>query len=185
MHAIAHPPAGLFGVAFLQAMRRALPQLLIATIAAGLATYIAQSWVAPTYVAEARLVVSASNRAAVEAHVDALKSTAHANAVASELGLQNHPEFNTPGWVQTLLEALDVSRIWGDDQQAHPNERVLAGIQSKFEVAVDDREKGEIAVRFIATEPELAAKFVNRIVELYLESREAKEASGRPTGLEL
>ncbi len=139
MHAIAHPPAGLFGVAFLQAMRRALPQLLIATIAAGLATYIAQSWVAPTYVAEARLVVSASNRAAVEAHVDALKSSAPAIAVASELGLQDHPEFKTPGWVQTLLEALDVSRIWGDDEQAHPNERLLAGIQSKFEVAVDDR----------------------------------------------
>jgi hypothetical protein len=183
MHAIAHPPAGLFGVAFLQAMRRALPQLLIATIAAGLATYIAQSWVAPTYVAEARLVVSASNRAAVEAHVDALKSTALANAVASELGLQDHPEFNTPGWVQTLLEALDVSRIWGGDEQTHPNERVLAGIQSKFEVAVDDREKGEIAVRFIATEPELAAKLVNRIVELYLESREAREISGAADGI--
>jgi len=36
-----------------------------------------------------------------------------------------------------------------------------------------DREKGEIAIRFSAAEPELAANFVNRIVERYLQNHEA------------
>lgn len=173
MHAIAHPPAGLFGIAFLQAMRRAMPQLLIATIAAGIATYLAQSWLPPAYVAEARLVVNSPDRAAVDRHIEALNSPANLIATSIELGLQDHPEFNTRAPVQKLLDELGVSRISGDDEQAHPNEVLLSAIQSTFEVAAVDREKGEIAIRFSAAEPELAANFVNRIVERYLQNHEA------------
>src|SRR5690606_11881874 len=83
MRATTHPPVDLYGVAFLQAMRRKLPHLLLAAIVAGLATYVAQSWAGPHYVSEARISVAGADRAAaVTAHVRALQDRNRLLAVA-------------------------------------------------------------------------------------------------------
>lgn len=177
MHAITHPPAGLYGVAFLQAMRRALPHLLLATIVAGLATYVAQSWASPRYLAEARISVSGADpAAAVATHIRALDDRARLLSVASELGLRSRPELERQGGGQALLEQLGARHFW---ERHDADEALLAAVYERLTVVAGNRE-GEIAVRFASVDPELAAQFVNRLVELHVAG---KVSSARNSGI--
>ena len=178
MHPSIHPPSGLFGIVFLLAVRRSLPQLLLATIAAGLATYVAQSWLVPRYVAEAQLAVARTEpRAAADAHVRALKDPIRLFSVASELGLRDKPEFNGEERGSALLAQLGLSNLRPFEGLQDADERMLAAVYEKF-AATTGEEQGVIAVRLLSTDPQLAAKFVNRVVELYLASIWPAEAEG-------
>lgn len=161
MNTTTHPLAGLYGVAFLQAMRRAMPHLLLATIAVGLVTYVAQSWANPRYVAEARITVPA---ASVAAHAHAFEDRFRLLSVASELGLRKRFETMGQSWALLLLERLGLGRF-GISQEG--DERLLAAVYDRLTVVTGDR-SGDIAVRFASADPELAAQFVNRLVEHYL-----------------
>ena len=178
MHPSIHPPSSLFGIVFLLAVRRSLPQLLLATIAAGLATYMAQFWLAPSYVAEARLTIEgAPPRAAVEAHVRALKDPIRLFSVASELGLQNRAEFNGENRGPAFLAQLGLSNLHPFAGLQDADERMLAAVYEKFAAAPGD-EQGTIAVRLLSTDPRVAARFVNRLVELYLAGLWPEEVDG-------
>ncbi len=175
MHPTSHPSASLFGVAFLQAVRRALPQLLLATIAAGLATYLAQSWSTPRYVAEARIeVVGGEPGAAAEAHVRALKDPIRLFAVASELGLQDRSEFNGQDRASGPLARLGIGARRPLQGLRDADERLLAAVYERFAAAPAG--DGSIAVRLASADPKLAARFVNRVVEAYLAGMGSKTA---------
>jgi len=178
MHPSTHPPSSLFGMVFVLAVRRSLPQLLLVTIVAGLATYVAQSWIDPRYVAEARLAVEGTTPdAAAEAHARALKDPILLFSVASELGLQDRPEFSGKGQASTLLAQIGLSNLRPFEGLQDQDERMLAAVYEKFAATPADKQ-GVIAVRLLSTDPQLAAKFVNRLVELYLASLWPAEVSG-------
>ncbi len=166
----ANQTSGLFGIAFLQAVRRMLPQLLLATIAAGLATFLVQSWMSPRYVAEARLVAGEKSDAqnGLEAHLKNLKDPIRLFEVATELGLKRLPEFSGENRTVPVL-----SQFW--PEKSGPlqglrdlDERVLAAVYEKFSVSLGG--DGAIRVSFATSDPHLAARFVNRLVEVYLAS---------------
>lgn len=178
MHATTLPPTGLYGVAFLQAMRRALPHLLLATIVAGLATYIVQSWAGPHYVAEARIRVDGGDpAAAVTAHARALEGRNRLLSLAVELGLRDRPELTGRSEGRALLEQLGLGQFWA---RLNADERLLAAVVDRLTIAVQDH-KGEIAVRYASADPELAAQFVNRLVELHVADEAARSRSGSGT----
>lgn len=173
-----HQPSGLFGIAFLQAVRRVLPQLLLATIAAGLATFLAQSWITPRYVAEARLTVekAADARIGLDAHVSGLKDPIRLFEVATELGLKRLPEFTGARHSMPLLSRFGLSNSGPLQGLQDADERVLAAVYERFS-SVAGR-GGQIRVRFTTADPQLAARFVNRVVELYLAGLWPAETGG-------
>ncbi len=175
MHSSPQPPSNLFGIVFLQAVRRNLPLLLLATIIAGLATYFAQSWITPRYVAEARLALAEPvSREAAEAHIRGLKDPIGLFSAASELGLRNWPEFNE-GEGSGLLTQLSLSNQPSLAGLNEADERMLAAVYEKF-AAVRADGNGGIAVSLVASDPDLAASFVNWVVEHYI-SRLASNAT--------
>lgn len=173
-----YPPSGLFGIVFLQAVRRSLPQLLLGTIAAGIIMFLAQSWLTPRYVAEARVSVSGPEpRSLAEEHARAMRDPKRLLAIASELGLQNRPEFG--GKVDGLPALHGPFSIDGRDGlqgQRSADERVLAAIHDKFTATPAD--EGVIVVRLVSADPELAASFVNRAIEVYIAELRSHQADG-------
>ncbi|MCL4766888.1 MAG: hypothetical protein KJZ80_11680 [Hyphomicrobiaceae bacterium] len=179
MHSTTHASARPFGVAYLQAVRRGLPQLLLATIAAGLATYLAQSWIAPRYAAEARIeVAGVEPGSSADAHVRALKDPIRLFSVATELRLQDRPDFNGADQGSTLLGQLGISGRHPLQGLENADERLLAAVYERFAVAPAG--DGTVAVRLTSTDPQLAARFVNRLVEAYLAGLGAKSAGAAP-----
>src|SRR5690606_34510208 len=75
---------------------------------------------------------------------------------------------------EVLLDQLGIDRFW---KGRHPDERALAAVHGGLTVRPKGH-TGEIAVRFGSADPELAAQFVNRLVERYL----ASEAAGSTLG---
>jgi len=183
----ANQTSGLFGIAFLQAVRRLLPQLLLAMIAAGLATFLAQSWITPRYVAEARLLPDENSAAHsdLEAHLKALKDPIRLFEVATELGLKRVPEFS--GKKRGSIPIL--SQFWSDrsgplQRLQDQDERVLAAVYEKYSVSMAG--DGTIRVSFTASDPQLAARFVNRLVEVYLAglwSPQPSASESKPTSI--
>jgi len=100
--------------------------------------------------------------------------------VASELGLQNRPEFNSENTGSALLAQLGLSNQRPFQGLQDEDERLLAAVYQKFAAALTD--EGLIAVRLASADPQLAAKFVNRAVELYLAGLWSKAADGSPVG---
>lgn len=178
MHPSSNSQAGLFGIAFLQAVRRALPQMLLATIAAGLAIYLAQSWIEPRYVAEVRLTVEGNTpSSAVQAHTRALRDPIRLYSVATELGLKSRVDFEAEKNGFSLWDLLSFNRFPPYAALQDEDERLLAAVYERLNIAAGE-ERGDIVVRFASSDAELAAQFVNRLAEVFLESQ-SQEGDGR------
>ncbi|MFO7297861.1 MAG: hypothetical protein DIU63_03165 [Proteobacteria bacterium] len=171
MYPSSNTQAGLFGISFLLAVRRALPQLLLATIAAGLALYIFQSWGEPLHRAEVRLIVEADRpSAAAQTHIRALRDPIRLYGVANELGLKERGEHKDKDRGLSLWDLLSFNRFAPYAALQDQDERLLAAIYERLSVSAG-KEKGEIVLRYTSTDPQLASKFVNRLAEVYLESQ--------------
>jgi Mrp family chromosome partitioning ATPase len=160
---------------FLESVRKSLPQLLLATIAAGLAAFLAQSWITPRYQAEARIVrlPGAEEAVGLRAHAKALSDPERVFATATALELQRRVEFSRPGG--GLLTQLSLGGAVRPEPARTPDERLLARLYQGLEVTADEA-ADTISVRLTSSDPVVSAAFVNKLVESYV-------GGPTPTGL--
>lgn len=176
MHAPSPALAHDFGHGVLQAASRRLSHLLSATIGAGVATYLALSFVPPEFAAEARVEVAAggASDSALSVHVRALKDPERIVAVATALGMQRRADFVTPEPAWFPLRWLQ----WGKVPRQGlltADERLLEHTYRRLEI-LPDRDRSVIVVRLLCADPQLAAQFVNHLVANYV-----REASATPS----
>ena len=148
----------------LQSVRWALPYLMLATIAVGLAAFVAQSWITPQYFAEARLEVAAgpARDKAVADHVSALSDPERIFTTAKTLNLQRLPEISGAGQGSGLLAQLGIGSR-RPDPNLNADERLMVQVLRRLEI-VPSKEAGTVSVKMTASDPYLAAQFVNRLV---------------------
>ncbi|MEM7777121.1 MAG: exopolysaccharide transport family protein [Pseudomonadota bacterium] len=174
------------------ALRRWLPRLLIVSVLAGAATYGILSTIAPSYVSEAQIALvepstnpfpsgDAQNRntsssrrrldkEAVNTHVRALQAPELLLRVAGELNLAEQPEFNAArGPVDRFSRLMRATGLDGPVASETDEDRVLAAVSSRLQVSVA-RESRYISIAFSATDPALAARFANKLADLYRKS---------------
>lgn len=164
-------PLPAFPVSAFLAVRRSLPYLMLATIAAGLMVFLSQSWFMPRYQVEASLTVgtSADRAAAVAEHVRGLSAPEWVLAVSKEQDLQGWPEFaGTMGFPGVLMQLGFVPEA-AKPPALNTDEGLLSRVFHRLTVA-PGREAGIIDVQMTAADPERAAKFVNRLIGSYLVS---------------
>ncbi len=163
------PPIPAFPVAALQAVRRALPHLMLATITAGLAAFVAQSWFTPRFQVDAVLTVgeSSDRAAAVAGHVRGLSAPEWVLAVAKEQDLQRWPDFNGRTGLPGLLTQLGLIPQAPTQPALNTDEGLLSRIYRRLSV-VPGHQAGTIDVRLTASDPDRAARFVNRLIGAYL-----------------
>ncbi len=167
-------PLPAFPVAAFRAVRRSLPQLMLATITAGLAAFVAQSWFAPRFEAEATLTLAQSSdpAAAVAGHIRGLEAPGRILAVAKEQDLQRWPDFSRPEGTSALLTQLGLARQRPNQPpttEPVSDARLLSHISRRLEI-VPGKDHGSIMVRMTASDPAKGAKFINRLIGSYLET---------------
>lgn len=174
------------------ALRQSFKKLLLWSIVLGALTYAGLSLVAPKYESEAELAIVAKDtvnpysdpkregsgpevlsarmdKEAVNTHVRALQSPDLAAKIVADLNLAGKVEFNSalgsPDMMSRLLRLAGVgSPRPGESEQ----DRVLAAYFKRLEV-YPARESRVIGVRFISSDPALAAEVANRLSDTYRE----------------
>ncbi|MCB1506743.1 MAG: lipopolysaccharide biosynthesis protein [Hyphomicrobiaceae bacterium] len=174
-------------------LRRSGKPLLLASILAGVATFAVLSMMAPRYMSEAQLTIMAKSArnstpglkndgappdavnvlvdpAAVNTHVNALKSPDIANRVAQSLKLNTIREFNSAVGSSGMLDTvMRIAGLAGPRPGESEQDRILNAYYKRLEVYAA-KESRFIGVRFSATDPTLAAEVANKIAEEYRET---------------
>jgi succinoglycan biosynthesis transport protein ExoP len=179
--------------AVLAAIKVRVPRLVVLSVAAGVMTYLGLGLVAPRYQSEAELVVSARglvdpfqsprkdgggaesfsvrmDKEAVNTHVRALRSPELGAEIAAQLKLAERPEFNSAlGPVDSLGRILLLAGIGAPRPGESEQDRVLNRFYERLEI-YSPKESRAIAIRFTATDPDLAADVPNALAEAYRRS---------------
>lgn len=158
------------------AFAKSLRTVLVGTIGAGALMYVAVSLMAPRYTAEARLALMPKGKAGellaaevVQRQARAAHSPEIAGDIATQLKLAERPEFNrTLGFPDTWSKLLAMAGLSAAPTGTE-KEQVRAAVLQVSEVA-PLADVGQLAVRFRATDPELAAKGANAIAAAYIAS---------------
>jgi hypothetical protein len=176
MHALMPASKPGFAAAMLQSVRWALPYLMLSTIAVGLAAFVAQSWITPQFLAEARLEVAGAptREKAVAEHISQLSEPERIFSIAKEFNLERLPEFSGAGRNSGLLTQLGFG-----PRQPEPNlnadERLMVQVLRRLEIA-PGKDASTVAVRMTASDPNVAAQFVNRLVGVHMKDLPAEMA---------
>jgi len=171
------------------AVRRALPKLLIATTAVGLATFLVLSLITPKYASQAQIEIVSKgignpfeprrdpnspelvsvrmDKEAIATHVRALTSSDLALKVIGDLDLAAKPEFNSArverGPFGQLLQLLG---LVGPRPGQSEEDRVLAAYYDALRVYQIKDTRG-IMIEFLSADPKLAAQAANDLAQLY------------------
>lgn len=170
------------------ALRRSLAALLLAALAAGVATFAVLSLLTPKYAARAELEIRSGevsqaeprrdfrtpgaaaahmHREAIASHVRALMSADLAIKLAASLDLAARPEFNAalvpPGPIGRFLRAIGLA---GPRPAESEQDRVLDAYYEALRISQVDGTPA-IAIEFRSADPQLAADAANKLVELY------------------
>jgi uncharacterized protein involved in exopolysaccharide biosynthesis len=178
-----------------RALRKSLPKVLAASLAAGLIAFAALTVVAPQYTSEAQIQVVSPEREAtpgdattealtarldkeaINTHLRALMSPDLASQIIAEEGLANKPEFNSalqpPTLMNRILHALDFTGQGKESEQ----DRVLKAYFDRLDV-YSPKESRFIGIRFTSEDPKLAADVANRIADAYRTSLATRTAAG-------
>ena len=174
MHPPIHAPMPGFADSVLRAVRWALPHLMLATIAAGLAGFIAQSWITPRYQVEATLTVGAANQATVDlsGHIKALGDAERVLAVAKALDVPSWPEFGKPTQSTALLGRIGLAHLRQQEPVLTGDEQLLTWVYRRLQISAG-KQPNTILVKMTAADSALAAQFVNRLLGTYLRAQPA------------
>lgn len=178
-----------------RALRKSLPKVLAASLAAGLIAFAALSVVVPEYTSEAQIQVVSPEREAtpgdtsadalaarldkeaINTHLRALMSPDLASEIIAEEGLANKPEFNSalqpPTPMRRILHALDLT----DQGKQSDQDRVLKAYFDRLDV-YSPKESRFIGIRFTSEDPKLAADVANRIADAYRTSLATRTVAG-------
>ncbi|MEZ5843182.1 MAG: exopolysaccharide transport family protein [Hyphomicrobiaceae bacterium] len=182
-------PDSIDMVTLLRGIGRAMPRLLMASVAVGAVTWGVLSLMAPRYTSEVQLAISAKatnpfpdnkekggapdavtprlDREAINTHVNALASPDLALQVAKELDLASKPEFNAAvGSVDTFDRLSRLVGMSGPRANETDTDRVLGTIKRQLRVSAE-KDSRFIRIGFSATDPELAAAFANSLANAY------------------
>lgn len=175
--------------------------IILPAISFALIAFVIFSLKAPDFVSEAQIIVENRenvftqpvqserrvteqqillDQEAVRSQVEVLKSRDLAVVVAKELGLFESPEFTQASSpVLLVMRILDTVGIAPGMSGITEEERVLNNFAKKLKVFPVTRTR-VIAVQFRSSNPDLAAKVVDALVDAYLvRLREAKQSSTR------
>ncbi|HET6389071.1 GumC family protein [Hyphomicrobium sp.] len=164
--------------------------LVLSSLALGAATFFLLTMMAPRYQSEAELAIVAKgasstfsdprsatagpdlvttrmDKEAINTHVRALQSPDLMQQIASELKLNERPEFNSAlGPVDKIDAALRMIGIGGPRSGESERDRVMSAFRSRLEV-YSAKESRFIGVRMTSLDPELAAQIANALTETY------------------
>ncbi|WP_181337957.1 GumC family protein [Hyphomicrobium methylovorum] len=176
--------------AVVDALRRAVPRLLLLCFLVGGLTYAVASLMAPRYQSEAELAIVARgasgsfsdarnqgsgpdlittrmDKEAINTHVRAMQSTDLLEKIATDLKLEERPEFNSAlGPVDTIDSLLRMIGIGAPRSGETARDRVLNALRERLEIYTA-KESRFIGVRMTATDPEIAARIANALAESY------------------
>ena len=177
MHPPIRAPLPGFADSVLRAVRWALPHLMLATIAAGLAGFIAQSWITPRYQVEATLTIGNGKQAAIDlsGHIKALGEADGVLAVAKALDVQSWPEFGKPNQSTALLGRLGLAHLRKQEPVLTADEQLLTWIYRRLQISAGTQ-PNTILVKMTAADSALAAQFVNRLLGDYLRAQPVEAA---------
>lgn len=176
--------ASVFG-----SLKRALPRLLLWSVALGGLTYGTLMMVAPKYQSQAEMTIVAKGAAsrfgdansgnnpeslvvkmdkeAINTHVRALQSPDLIAKIADEMKLAQKPEFNnTLGPIDMADRIGRMIGIGGPRAGESERDRVLNAVYKQLEV-YSAKESRFIGLRFTSVDPALAADIANKIAETY------------------
>jgi succinoglycan biosynthesis transport protein ExoP len=166
-------------------VRRALPLLLLVGIGAGAITFGILSRAQPQYTSEAQIQVVAAttegtrgsppdglgtqhDRATIDAHVRAIKSSDLAAEVIEQEFLADNPEFNNALDLTAVLGRMKSTLGLAGPLSRKPQQaRVLDAYYKRLSVYAPEK-GGVISIRFASTDPQLAANVCNRLAETYI-----------------
>jgi capsular exopolysaccharide synthesis family protein len=199
-HAGANQASALDPLSILFAVLRRWKLIAVTTVAALAATYGVMRFVPPVYKSTAEILVYDPQRQidsavqkpispfvdavsfdAINTEINVLKSKSVRLRVASELHLDEEPEFQTAGWYQELLKRLRVSGLTGMHSQGQQPEITKA---EKLDLAADAllasmEVSSDSYIIFISVsvhDPVLAQRLADTVAKDYLASqREARQ----------
>jgi polysaccharide biosynthesis transport protein len=173
------------------AIRRGLPKLLVWTISVFALTFGVLTLVAPRFESEAQLTIDAKSTVspyndpkqpgpspdstaskmdpqAINTHIKALQSPALAAKIVAELGLKDKVEFNSElGDIDMMGSLLRKVGLGGSRAGQSEQDRVLEAYFGKLSV-YSARESRFIGIKFLSSDPQLAASISNAIAEAYV-----------------
>jgi polysaccharide biosynthesis transport protein len=169
---------------------RALPRLLLWTLAAFAVTFGILSLMAPRFQSEAQLTIDAKvtgnpfsdpkqqaqggesttsrmDKEAINTHIRSLQSPSLAAKIVADLKLTETVEFNSAlGDIDAMGKALRMLGVGGPRPGQTDQDRVIEAYFSRLEV-YSARESRQIGVRFTSADPQLAAQVANAVAETY------------------
>ncbi|MCB1509599.1 MAG: lipopolysaccharide biosynthesis protein [Hyphomicrobiaceae bacterium] len=171
------------------ALRKGLLKLLVLTLIAGGATFGVLSLMAPRYTSEAQLAISSKitnpfpdakskgvspdavtprlDREAINTHVKALMAPDLLLRVATKLGLEERPEFNSArGSVDLFSRVMRIAGVGAPRPGETDEDRVLTAVKQNLVVSAA-RESRFISIRFTSIDAALAAEFANALANAY------------------
>jgi uncharacterized protein involved in exopolysaccharide biosynthesis/Mrp family chromosome partitioning ATPase len=181
-----------------RALWRRKASILILTLGAAAAAFLAVSMITPRYKSEARLLIETRenvflrpeaekagegatvDQEAIASQVQLILSRDLARDIIEKLKLGERAEFDAvllgPSLVRTIFGLIGITR---DPMTMTPEERVLKSFQDRL-VAFQVEKSRVIAIEFESVDPELAAKVANAVAGEYLVlQRAAKLAQTR------
>jgi uncharacterized protein involved in exopolysaccharide biosynthesis/Mrp family chromosome partitioning ATPase len=166
-------------------------QIIAPTLIMGLLAFIVVNTITPKYRSEARLLIEGRDNAflradaeksqdrgvvdpeAVTSQVQVVLSRDLARQVVRQLKLGERPEFDSVvGGVSFPQALLGLIGLGKDPLRLNPEERVLEAYYERLGVVALDRSR-VISVTFDSSDPELAARVANAVVDGYLEMQQA------------
>ncbi len=181
-------------------LRRHLPLIAACTLAAAGGAFVFARTVPKTFTASSSITVEGERNAIpelqgalrsentadpmpwVRTEVQALSARALVQATIARLRLESDPEFNaalrpptTVEWVKSRIAAW-LPQSAGSGPAAGPDESVFLAVQKNLSVFQDNRSL-VIATAFTAQDPQLAARFVNTLVDTYIQTRADRRAN--------
>ena len=168
----------------------------VTMLAAGVAFLVVNA-ITPRYRSESRILLEAREnvflRAEADKNVD--RTTIDPEAVASQIqvvlsrdlarkvihkeGLADKPEFDSPGFVRSILGLFGIGR---DPNEMTREERTLEAYYERINVSAVEKSR-VISIDFSSADPDLAARVANTIAETYLTMQQtAKQDQTRAAG---
>ncbi len=190
MHQHQASPDNIDITSLFSAVRRSLGKVLIASLAAGTLTFLALSMIAPQYISQSELTISAKGTAnpftgprtdgtaseilasridkeAVNTHVRAIQSPDIAAEIATKFKLSRLREFNSALGPQDLMgRVLKLIGLDGNNPNRSERDRVLGAYFDRLEV-FSPKESRIITIGFSSSDSQLAADIANQVAEDY------------------
>lgn len=169
----------------------------VTLVAAG-AAFLVVNAITPRYRSESRILLETRENVFLRAEADknnADRTTIDAEAVASQIqvvlsrdlarkviqkeGLADKPEFDSPGFMRSVLGLFGIGR---DPNEMTREERALEAFYERLNVTAVEKSR-VIAIDFSSSDADLAARVANTIAETYLSMQQtAKQDQTRAAG---